>query len=180
MGFDFVTAHYHTDDSEVSLTIRLGKGEYEGGEVVLRHLRDSADAGKVQTVIKQTDGEATLFYGQQYHEVLPVVAGERHMLVVWFRAGGFRVKVCPCCRMNRRRADCVLGGVVCGAREEREKAEKERRIEAYERGRAAGMGGSGRVMGEDEEGEVMDLGASSGGPPAFDAAQEVSDSELYG
>ncbi|CAD7945340.1 unnamed protein product [Amoebophrya sp. A25] len=99
----------HTDDSEVSLTIRLGR-EYEGGEVGLRWKIGDKFEGEEQCLIKQKNGEGTLFYGQQFHEVHPVTSGERQMLVVWFRGEKtFRANTCPCCRMHRRHdTNCVL------------------------------------------------------------------------
>ncbi|CAD7958293.1 unnamed protein product [Amoebophrya sp. A120] len=99
----------HTDDSEVSLTIRLGK-EYSGGAVGLRWKVGDENEGQLQTKIVQKNGEGTLFYGQQFHEVDPVETGERQMLVVWFRGEhGFRTNTCPCCRMNRRfDPNCIL------------------------------------------------------------------------
>mmetsp|Transcript_4708 Transcript_4708/g.11570 ORF Transcript_4708/g.11570 Transcript_4708/m.11570 type:complete len:663 (-) Transcript_4708:429-2417(-) len=99
----------HTDDSEISLTIRLGK-EYSGGAVGLRWKVSDAREGELQTKILQSNGEGTLFYGQQFHEVEAVTGGERQMLVVWFRGEShFRTNTCPCCRMNRRfDPNCIL------------------------------------------------------------------------
>jgi len=92
---------WHTDDSEISLTIRLGR-EFTGGGVNLRHLNDDARRGQLQKTFFQKTGDATLFFGQQNHEVEPVTEGERQMLVIWFRSSNFRSKTCPCCRMWRR------------------------------------------------------------------------------
>jgi len=97
----------HTDDSEVTLTVCLGR-DYEGGAVTLKHLRSDADEGEVQSSIKMKTGEATLFLGQQMHEVQEVEGGERFVFVIWFRREKYRAAHCPCCRMFRR-SRCVLG-----------------------------------------------------------------------
>jgi len=109
---------WHTDDSEITLTIRLGR-EFSGGEVVLRGFRGSTAPGtregEVQRNVRQRNGEATLFFGQQNHEVLPVLSGERQMLIVWFRSSFFRTRTCPCCRTYRRFGKCVLRDAIGGA-----------------------------------------------------------------
>jgi len=97
----------HTDDAEVTLTVCLGR-EYQGGEVSLRYLRDDPDEGKEQTRFKMKTGEASLFLGQQLHQVSEVTGGERYIFVVWFRRHEYRAAHCPCCRMFRR-SRCVFG-----------------------------------------------------------------------
>jgi hypothetical protein len=97
----------HTDDSEISLTVRLGRS-FQGGEVVLRHLKDDPRAGQEQHRVAYETGQGTLFYGQQFHEVEPVTSGERQMLVVWFRSQPFRDVSCPCCTKRRRFGNCVM------------------------------------------------------------------------
>jgi hypothetical protein len=97
----------HTDDSEVTLTVCLGR-DYKGGEVVLRHLRSDPKEGEVQDKIKMKTGEATLFLGQQMHEVQDITEGERYIFVLWFRREKYRAATCPCCRMFRRER-CVFG-----------------------------------------------------------------------
>eukprot|EP00397_Hematodinium_sp_SG-2012_P018731 GEMP01019200.1.p1 GENE.GEMP01019200.1~~GEMP01019200.1.p1 ORF type:complete len:387 (+),score=62.71 GEMP01019200.1:142-1302(+) len=97
----------HTDDSEVTMTICLGR-EYTGGNVILRHLREDPNEGEEQTRIKMETGQATLFYGQQLHQVEDITSGERHIFVIWARSNKYRAANCPCCRMYRRNR-CVCG-----------------------------------------------------------------------
>jgi len=97
----------HTDDSEVTLTVCLGR-DYEGGEVTLKHLRSHPNEGETQSSIKMKTGEATLVLGQQMHEVQEITNGERYIFVIWFRREKYRAAHCPCCRMFRR-SRCVMG-----------------------------------------------------------------------
>lgn len=95
----------HTDDSEITLNINLGRA-FTGGELVFRHLRSDEAEGSAQTVLRPVPGTAILHRGQHLHEVTPVTAGERYALIVWFRSGSYRQQLCPCC-VTHRRADCI-------------------------------------------------------------------------
>lgn len=97
----------HTDDSEVTLTVCLGQ-EYEGGEVTLKHIRSDPKEGELQQSIKMKTGQASLFLGQQLHQVEEITSGRRYIFVVWFRRQKYRAQNCPCCRMYRRDR-CVYG-----------------------------------------------------------------------
>lgn len=94
----------HTDDSEVTLNVSLGRPGMAGGELVLRGRRNSASAGAEEAVIAVRAGRAILHAGQHLHEVRPVTAGERYALILWGRDGSYRARTCPCCLINRRNA----------------------------------------------------------------------------
>lgn len=99
----------HSDDSEVTLSVCLGR-EFEGGDVVFRGLRGSKAEGREEGRVAPTAGRGTLHAGQHLHEVSPVTSGQRYMLIVWTRSSGYRGTTCPCCLMNRRGpSECVCG-----------------------------------------------------------------------
>lgn len=103
---------FHTDDSEVTLNLSLGR-EFEGGELVLRGLRNGRGEGKEEARIKPRPGRAVLHLGQHLHEVTKVLAGERYALIMWARNEGYRETVCPCCLIARRdSAGCVCGSAL--------------------------------------------------------------------
>lgn len=95
----------HTDDSEVTLNVSLGRS-FEGGMLRLRGLRCTADEGTVQADIAPIAGRAVLHLGQHLHEVTAVTAGERYALIMWMRSHAFRAATCPCC-MTFRRQRCI-------------------------------------------------------------------------
>ena len=95
----------HTDDSEVTLNVSLGR-EFEGGALRLRGLRCAAGEGRVQVDIAPTAGRAVLHLGQHLHEVTAVTAGERYALIMWMRSRAYRAATCPCC-MTFRRERCI-------------------------------------------------------------------------
>lgn len=98
----------HTDDSEVTLSVNLGR-EFTGGDVRFCGLRGTDEEEKEMAVISPELGQATIHRGAQLHEVLPVEEGERYMLIVWTRSSEYRAKTCACCVMNGRGHDCVTG-----------------------------------------------------------------------
>lgn len=91
----------HTDDSEVTLNVGLGRN-FEGGALRLRGLRCTADEGTVQADIIPRAGRAVLHLGQHLHEVTAISAGERYALIMWMRSHAFRAATCPCCATFRR------------------------------------------------------------------------------
>ena len=91
----------HTDDSEVTLNVSLGRS-FEGGALRLRALRCAAGEGVVQADITPRAGRAVLHLGQHLHEVTPVTAGERYALIMWMRSHAYRAATCPCCMIFRR------------------------------------------------------------------------------
>lgn len=95
----------HTDDSEVTLNIGLGRA-FGGGSVVFHGLRSTDSAAKVSARITPAPGVALLHLGQHLHAVEDVTWGERHALIVWCRSTGYRSAVCPCCILHRR-SSCV-------------------------------------------------------------------------
>lgn len=129
----------HSDDSEVTLNICLGK-VFAGGELVFGDIRGNSALATVHSgggsgtrgaggggggtgtgggIAKSTKvaprlGRALLHRGRQLHEVLPVVEGERFAMVLWARSlAGVRAHQCPCCWLNRRdqgrAVDCICG-----------------------------------------------------------------------
>ena len=95
----------HTDDSEVTLNVCLGR-EFQGGVLRLKGLRSGAGEGQVQADIVPSAGRAVLHLGQHLHEVTAVTAGERFALIMWMRSHAFRAATCPCC-MTFRRQRCI-------------------------------------------------------------------------
>jgi hypothetical protein len=95
----------HTDDSEVTLNVGLGR-QFEGGALRLRGLRCAAGEGRVQSDIMPRAGCAVLHLGQHLHEVTPVTAGERYALIMWMRSQAYRAATCPCC-VTFRRERCI-------------------------------------------------------------------------
>ena len=106
----------HTDDSEVTLNVCLGKPGFEGGALGFYGLRASRDDGRQKVVVPHVLGQAVLHMGQHLHAVHPVLGGERHVLIMWCRSAPFRDAHCPCCLLNRENLgdgrlanSCVVG-----------------------------------------------------------------------
>mmetsp|Transcript_3739 Transcript_3739/g.11056 ORF Transcript_3739/g.11056 Transcript_3739/m.11056 type:complete len:180 (+) Transcript_3739:1355-1894(+) len=106
---------HHTDDSEVTLNVDLGR-PFSGGDLLLGPVRGTAAeaASEYERVSKRTAGAATVHLGRQLHAVDKIISGERRVLICWMRSlGGVRSRVCPCCWMNRRddgrASDCICG-----------------------------------------------------------------------
>jgi len=95
----------HTDDSEVTLNVCLGR-EYEGGELLMRGLRETRDEGAITADVRLRPGQALIHLGQHLHSVSDVTSGERHHLIVWTRSSHYRGSSCPCCILHRR-TSCV-------------------------------------------------------------------------
>jgi len=96
----------HTDDSEVTLNVCLGR-DFSGGELVLRGLRNTEAEGTAETKLKPAPGRAILHLGQHLHEVEPVTAGQRFSLILWARNSQYRSGICPCCLVHRRTMSCI-------------------------------------------------------------------------
>lgn len=95
----------HTDDSEVTLNICLGR-DYTGGELELRGLRETKDEGSQRKTVRLGTGQALVHLGQHLHAVRDVESGERHHLILWCRSSKYRAAACPCCILHRR-SSCV-------------------------------------------------------------------------
>jgi hypothetical protein len=98
----------HTDDSELTLNVGLGRS-FEGGELIFRGLRGTPSEGQEELRLKPVPGRAVVHLGQHLHEVSPVTGGERFALIVWARSQAYRAKTCPCCLIQRREG-CVFDG----------------------------------------------------------------------
>ena len=102
----------HTDDSELTLNVCLGR-EFEGGEVILSGMR--GDERREGTVYSPRRGWALMHLGRQLHEVRQVTSGQRFALIVWARSlSAVRGRICPCCWMNNR--DPIKYSCICSAR----------------------------------------------------------------
>jgi len=104
----------HTDDSEVTLNLCLGRTGFQGGELQFRGLRGTpGDAGgRILGTLAPRPGHALLHVGRHFHDVTHVTHGDRFALIVWARSWtGIRSHSCPCCWLNRRTDDasCVCG-----------------------------------------------------------------------
>lgn len=92
----------HTDDSEVTLNICLGKEGFEGGDLIIRGLRNTDGENAESARIRPVPGRAVIHLGQHLHEVAPVLSGERYALIMWARSVKYRRVTCPCCLVHRR------------------------------------------------------------------------------
>jgi hypothetical protein len=102
----------HTDDSEITLNVCLGRN-FEGGDVVMYGLRGGRSCAP--TKYHPRPGWALMHVGRQFHEVSSVTKGERFALIVWARSyGAVRGQVCPCCWMNNR--DPLKSSCICSSR----------------------------------------------------------------
>ena len=102
----------HTDDSEVTLNVGLGRA-FDGGDLVLGGVR-GVEFDEDDCRIRPRPGVAVVHVGRQLHAVDAVTGGERRVLICWCRSmAGARSRVCPCCWMNRRDGgdarDCICG-----------------------------------------------------------------------
>eukprot|EP00527_Entomoneis_sp_CCMP2396_P003892 CAMPEP_0198144230 /NCGR_PEP_ID=MMETSP1443-20131203/14321_1 /TAXON_ID=186043 /ORGANISM="Entomoneis sp., Strain CCMP2396" /LENGTH=357 /DNA_ID=CAMNT_0043807587 /DNA_START=202 /DNA_END=1272 /DNA_ORIENTATION=- len=75
----------HTDDSEVTLNIGLGKN-FEGGHVEFRGLRGTPEGGQLIDAFEPIEGTALIHAGRHFHDVTPVTKGNRYALIVWARS----------------------------------------------------------------------------------------------
>jgi hypothetical protein len=115
----------HTDDSELTLNICLGR-TFKGGAITFGGKRGSTTSATLlrsqsaengnsrsnpdtvaEAIVFPTPGRAVVHLGQHIHEVQPVLEGERHMLIMWCRSSQYRAVCCPCCTINRRGDECV-------------------------------------------------------------------------
>jgi hypothetical protein len=109
----------HTDDSEVTLNVCLGRVGFGGGLLSFSGLRGTprATGAAAQVVTDEYEpqpGRAVLHAGRHFHSVSPVTSGSRYALVLWARSWkGCRSTTCPCCWLNRRLGDqgqpCICG-----------------------------------------------------------------------
>ncbi len=97
----------HTDDSELTLNICLGRS-FTGGDLILRGRRGSRGEGKEEARISPSPGRAVIHLGQHLHEVSPVTSGERYALIMWARSTSRRSELCPCCNLFLRgKESCI-------------------------------------------------------------------------
>eukprot|EP00992_Anisonema_acinus_P005536 TRINITY_DN18333_c0_g1_i1.p2 TRINITY_DN18333_c0_g1~~TRINITY_DN18333_c0_g1_i1.p2 ORF type:complete len:173 (-),score=32.19 TRINITY_DN18333_c0_g1_i1:9-497(-) len=102
----------HTDDSEVTLSVNLGR-DFTGGVVEFGHRRGTPKEEQHMCKVPLAPGKAILHPGRQLHTVHPVTGGQRFNLIVWTRCwNGVRDTTCPCCWFNDRPA--VQSKCVCG------------------------------------------------------------------
>ena len=106
----------HTDDSEVTVNINLGK-IFTGGDLIFKGLRNTSQKNHQinktnigistnDTVIHPELGKAIIHLGQHIHAVTPVETGERYNLILWSRSSTYRNITCPCCLIHRR-TECI-------------------------------------------------------------------------
>jgi hypothetical protein len=101
----------HTDDSELTLNVCLGR-EFEGGQVLFSGVRGGAR--REPDAYSPRIGWALMHIGREFHEVSPVTSGQRFSLIVWARSySSVRARTCPCCWMNNR--DPIRETCICSA-----------------------------------------------------------------
>ncbi len=93
MGKD-TSLGYHTDDSEVTLNVNIGK-EFSDGTLYYHGLRcrschDTAPLPGEYTEIKHKLGRAVLNRGQHRHGAYDITSGERFNLILWCRSKQYR------------------------------------------------------------------------------------------
>jgi predicted 2-oxoglutarate/Fe(II)-dependent dioxygenase YbiX len=78
----------HPDKRKISITLFLNDGahnvvkdEFQGGQLVLNCPQEK---GFVQMPLRSVAGALVAFHSDLFHEVKPVIAGERITLVGWF------------------------------------------------------------------------------------------------
>ncbi|CAG0896403.1 unnamed protein product [Darwinula stevensoni] len=91
---------YHYDNAEVTLNICLNE-EFEGGHLYFGATKSDVSSPKsdFKNVFgyEHKLGHGVLHLGSHLHGALPIESGERHNLVIWFRASVVRNQVCPMC-----------------------------------------------------------------------------------
>jgi 2OG-Fe(II) oxygenase superfamily len=95
----------HTDDSEVTLNVCLGR-DFEGGVLEFGELRGQSsrhEPANSDRVYEPQSGRGVIHAGRHFHAVSPVTSGSRYSLILWARSwSGIRATTCPCCWLNRR------------------------------------------------------------------------------
>jgi hypothetical protein len=95
----------HTDDSEVTLNVCLGR-DFTGGVLEFGGLRAQPSRHgptNPDQLYEPQPGRGVIHAGRHFHAVSPVTSGSRYALIVWARSwSGIRATTCPCCWLNRR------------------------------------------------------------------------------
>jgi len=79
----------HTDDSEVTLNVCLGK-EFSGGSLNFYGLKNFPDEQKLTLNFSHKKGTALLHLGTHFHEVNKLEDGERCNLILWCRSSEYK------------------------------------------------------------------------------------------
>lgn len=79
----------HTDDSDVTFNVCLGK-EFEGGELAVCGVMRSAAHRRLAGVLPHAKGRCLVHLGSQRHGAQDVRSGERVNLIVWNRSAAWR------------------------------------------------------------------------------------------
>ena len=85
---------FHTDDSEITLNVCLGK-HFTGGTLYFEGLREheclqTSSLQNVHLEIMHKIGRAILIQGQQMHGANDITSGERYNLIMWCKSSKFR------------------------------------------------------------------------------------------
>ncbi|CAD7930323.1 unnamed protein product [Amoebophrya sp. A25] len=75
----------HTDDSDVTINISLGIGEFAGSEVRFCGKMGEADHRKNKCVWRNRKGIAIMHLGRHRHGAMDILEGERMNLIIWNR-----------------------------------------------------------------------------------------------
>jgi hypothetical protein len=110
----------HTDDSEVTLNVCIGRKGFTGGVLSFGGMRGRAwkrGGASSSGEYEPEPGRAVLHAGRHLHSVSPVTCGSRFALVLWARSWkGTRATTCPCCWLNNRRSKDQHQTCICGPR----------------------------------------------------------------
>eukprot|EP00392_Amoebophrya_sp_AT5.2_P010961 g11034.t1 len=80
----------HTDDSDVTVNVALGIGQFEGSEVRFCGKMGSPEHRKNQCVYKNRKGTAIMHLGRHRHGAMEITEGERMNLILWNRGSVYR------------------------------------------------------------------------------------------
>jgi hypothetical protein len=95
MGKD-VSLGFHTDDSDVTFNVCLGR-EFTGGTIYFRGLlcrvcQQSSSSTQEHVEITHKLGRALLHRGQHRHGANEITSGERYNLIMWCRSNQYRLQ----------------------------------------------------------------------------------------
>ncbi|CAD7923318.1 unnamed protein product, partial [Amoebophrya sp. A120] len=80
----------HTDDSDVTINIALGIGQFSGSEVRFCGKMGKKDHRKNQCVYTNKKGTAIMHLGRHRHGAMEITEGERMNLILWNRGTSYR------------------------------------------------------------------------------------------
>ena len=90
-----VELNFHYDASEVTINVCLGK-TFTGGELYFKGILHKPQTHKEHFIYSHKPGFALLHEGKHRHGALPILSGERHNLIIWFKSTLFQQNQTSC------------------------------------------------------------------------------------